>query len=41
MFYFVIVKVLSILARTLLFMVNLNILRCNIIGFVMLWTLNY
>ena len=38
---FVIIKVLLILARILLFMVDLNILMCNIIRFVMFWTLNY
>jgi len=39
MFYFVIIKVLSILERILLFMVDLNILICSIIGFVIFWTL--
>jgi len=41
MFYFVIVKVLYILARILLFMVDLNILMYDIIGSVMFLTLNY
>jgi len=41
MFYFVTVKVLFILTRIILFMVDLGILMCNIIRFVVLWTLDY
>ena len=42
MFYFVIVKVLYILARILLFMVDLNILMYGIIGSMIFWEiLNY